>query len=39
MAASGHLGLLLDADIKVVPHSAVTDYGFDDEGVPLVEAA
>lgn len=39
IAASGHLALLLDADVRVVPHAGLAAYGYDDEGVPLVRAA
>jgi len=35
IAASGHIGLLIDAEVRVVPHHSVVDYGCDDDGVPL----
>jgi len=35
IAASGRIGLLLDADVRVLPHGRVVDYGWDGAGVPL----
>ncbi|GAA4114121.1 hypothetical protein GCM10022415_09810 [Knoellia locipacati] len=35
IAASGRIGLLLGADVRVVPHDRVADYGWDGDGVPL----
>ncbi|MFC7485931.1 helix-turn-helix domain-containing protein [Knoellia sp. CPCC 206453] len=36
MAASGHIGLLLGAPVRVLSHADVAAYGYDDEGTPLV---
>ncbi|CAN7287766.1 hypothetical protein [Knoellia sp. LjRoot47] len=35
LAASGQIGLLIDATVRVLAHSHVVDYGWDGDGVPL----
>ena len=35
LSTSGHIGIVIDAHVTVVPHARVAGYGWDDEGVPL----
>lgn len=35
MVAAGSIGLAIGAEVTVMPHARVEDYGYDDAGVPL----
>lgn len=39
IAASGHISLIVDADVRVVPHSSVVDHGWGGTGVALTGEA
>lgn len=39
IAASGRIGVLINADVRVLPHHSVVDYGWDGPGIPLTGEA